>query len=209
MAFHAGHLTRTINPIQKRYDMNHDTTEPYELFVRRLVGSYTEHPDLLQVTARERAGTVAIVIKPAPTDFGKVLGKQRKTLTALEVLLCCMANLEGDRISVQLIEPENRVSNGRVPEILNGNWGDEDNRKMAELLTEVIDKTLRIPASIVVKPMAGETMLTIVPKGAEVPSDIIAAIHTLFRAVGATRGRRLVVNAREGHPSSKEGHCRE
>lgn len=176
--------------------MNHDTTEQYEQFVRKLVGHYTEHPDLLEVTARERAGTVAIVIKPAPTDFGKVLGKQRKTLTALEVLLCCMANLEGDRLSVQLIEPENRVSNGRVPEVLNSRWNDADNKNIAALLADVLDKTMRVSAEIVIKPMGGETMLTIVPRTAVIPSDVIAALHTVFRAIGATKGRRLVVNAR-------------
>lgn len=178
--------------------MNHDTTEPYEQFVRKLVGHYTEHPDLLEVTARERAGTIVVVIKPAPTDFGKVLGKQRKTLTALEVLLCCMANLEGDRISVQLIEPENRVSGGRVPEVLNPKWSDAENKVIATLLSEVLDKTLGVSAEIVIKPMQGETMLTIVPKGDHVPSDVIAAMHTVFRAIGASRGRRIVVNARAG-----------
>jgi len=175
--------------------MNHDTATRYENFVRKLVGSYTEHPDILQVTARERAGTVAVVITPAPTDFGKVLGKQRKALTALEVLLCCMANLEGDRISVQLIEPENRMNNGRVPEILNPRWSDADDKEMAGLLSEVLDKTLRLDAEIVIKPMSGETMLTIVPQS-HVPPDVIGALHTIFRAVGATKGRRLVVNAR-------------
>lgn len=176
--------------------MTHDATSAYELFVRKLVGQYTEHPDVLQVLARERAGTIAIVITPAPTDFGKVLGKQRKTLTALEVLLCCMASLEGDRISVQLIEPENRVHIPRVPDVLNNQWGDTDNKAMATLLSEVLDKVLRISAEIVIKPMMGETMLTIAPRTAVVPTEVIAALHTVFRAIGATKGRRLVVNAR-------------
>lgn len=192
-------MTRAPDPIQKHHDMTHDATSAYELFVQKLVGSYTEHPELLRVNVRERAGTIAIVITPAPTDFGKVLGKQRKTLTALEVLLCCMANLEGDRISVQLIEPENRVSNARSADTLNPHWTDRDDKAMATLLTEVLDKILRISAEIVIKPMVGETMLTIVPRTAVIPTDIIAALHTVFRAIGATKGRRLVVNARANH----------
>lgn len=175
--------------------MNHDATFRYKNFLRALVSEFVEHGDLLEVTGRERGGNVQLFIKPAPTDFGKVLGKQRNTLTALEVLLCHMAALDGDRIQLKLVEPGNRVPGERGSERIDGAWNADKDKRMMSLLVKLLDTCFRVPAEVVVVTEPDQTMLTVDAKG-KLSFEAVDALHTIMRAVGRNCGRKITVNAR-------------
>ena len=193
------HLTPMAIPLQEAHDMNHDTiTEGlnYEQFVRLLVGNYVEHPDLLKITARRGGSHVMVVIQPAPTDFGKVLGKSAKSLNALKLLCQCKAKMEDDRIDIHLPEPEMRVPRSIYPDYTDESWGHAQDAEMANLLVKTIDHSLGIRAAVEIKSAQGETTLTIVPTDRLVPMEVVVALHTLWRAIGNMRHRKLIVNAR-------------
>jgi predicted RNA-binding protein YlqC (UPF0109 family) len=168
----------------------------YEQFIRLLVGSYVEHPDLLKIQAKRAGNQVLVVIQPAPTDFGKVLGKQAASLNSLKLLCRCKAMMDDDVIKIHLPEPAVRVPRSIYPDMTDDSWGKAQDEEMAALLVKVIDQCLGIRAAVEIEPSQGETKLTIVPTDRSIPVEIVVALHTLWRAIGNMRHRKLNVNAR-------------
>jgi len=74
--------------------------EMVECVAKRLV----DNPDQVQVTETEGERTIVIELKVAPSDLGKVIGKQGRTAKALRTLLSAAATKMGKRAVLEIIE---------------------------------------------------------------------------------------------------------
>lgn len=169
--------------------------DQYEKFVKELLSHYVEFPNDLRLGVTYKSNAVLIIIQPSPSDFGKVIGKESRALDALETLLNLKGSLYGNIIRIRLVEPEERVIVPRTDRKIRADWGEADNKRMADLLVWVIDQTSAINASVTVRPGSGETLLTIYSLS-PMPMVVVDAINTIFRAIGAKQGWRLTVNER-------------
>jgi predicted RNA-binding protein YlqC (UPF0109 family) len=74
--------------------------EMVECVAKRLV----DNPEQVQVTETEGERTIVIELKVAPSDLGKVIGKQGRTAKALRTLLSAAATKMGKRAVLEIIE---------------------------------------------------------------------------------------------------------
>jgi len=74
--------------------------EMVECVEKRLV----DNPEQVQVTETEGERTIVIELKVAPSDLGKVIGKQGRTAKALRTLLSAAATKMGKRAVLEIIE---------------------------------------------------------------------------------------------------------
>lgn len=80
-----------------------DYRELVDFIVRRLVTS----PDSVQVKAEtDDRGVVAVTIRVALEDVGRVIGKRGATINALRLLAKAAAVKANDRVDVDIIEDE-------------------------------------------------------------------------------------------------------
>ena len=77
-------------------------------FVEFVVKALVDYPDRVQVTATEKDRAQVIELRVDPSDFGKVIGKQGRTSSAIRALLQCASGKAGHRVVLEIIEPPNR-----------------------------------------------------------------------------------------------------
>lgn len=72
--------------------------------IQFIVAVLVDYPEQLKVSARHGEQTTIIEIKTAKEDVGKIIGKQGRNISALRVLLSCIAAKIQLRAIVQVIE---------------------------------------------------------------------------------------------------------
>lgn len=70
--------------------------------VERVVGL----PASVQLTSVETQNMVGFELRVDPSDFGKVLGQQGKTIDSIRHLLMCAARMRNIRVNLDLIDPD-------------------------------------------------------------------------------------------------------
>lgn len=77
--------------------------------VSQIVKKLVENPD--DVSAREVQGeqTTIIEITTNPSDVGKVIGKQGRTIKAIRTLINAASIRNGNRVTVEIVEPKRQV----------------------------------------------------------------------------------------------------
>jgi predicted RNA-binding protein YlqC (UPF0109 family) len=63
-----------------------------------------DHPDAVNVREREHAGSVRVELRTAPGDFGKLIGRQGRTATAVRTLAQVAAGEAGPRVTVDFLD---------------------------------------------------------------------------------------------------------
>lgn len=61
-------------------------------------------PELVTVSATEGQHTVILEVRMAPTDVGKLIGKQGRIADALRTILSAAASKQGKRALIEIIE---------------------------------------------------------------------------------------------------------
>ena len=80
-----------------------DYRELVDFVVRRLV----TNPDKVQVSAEnDDRGITSVMIRVAPEDVGRVIGKRGATINAIRLLAKAAAVKENDRVDVDIREDE-------------------------------------------------------------------------------------------------------
>ena len=77
-------------------------------FVEFVVKALVDFPDRVQVTVTEKDRGELIELRVDPSDFGKVIGKQGRTCSAIRALLSCASGKAGQRVVLEIIEPPGR-----------------------------------------------------------------------------------------------------
>jgi predicted RNA-binding protein YlqC (UPF0109 family) len=73
-------------------------TSVVEVIVKALV----DKPDSVRVTETERRGTTVLELTTAPTDMGKIIGRQGRTAAALRTLVALTAEKHGKRAQLDI-----------------------------------------------------------------------------------------------------------
>ena len=78
-------------------------------FVEYVVKTLVDYPD--QVTISEAGSTQLVVfeLRVNPTDMGKIIGKQGRNIMAIRTLLSSVGAKHGQRVMLEMIEPEGSV----------------------------------------------------------------------------------------------------
>lgn len=72
--------------------------ELVEVMAKALV----EHPEEVTVTETEKDGETVIALKVAPSDMGKVIGKQGRIAKAIRSVVKAAASKEEKKVSVEI-----------------------------------------------------------------------------------------------------------
>jgi predicted RNA-binding protein YlqC (UPF0109 family) len=71
-----------------------------ETIVRSLVGS----PDMVEVTESGDGKNVKLLVRVAPDDYGRVIGREGRTIKAIRSLLFFAGQKQGKRFYLDLVE---------------------------------------------------------------------------------------------------------
>jgi predicted RNA-binding protein YlqC (UPF0109 family) len=63
-----------------------------------------EHPDAVAVTETDDNGTTVLELRVDPNDMGKVIGRQGRIAKEIRVLMRSVAQRQGKRVSVEIID---------------------------------------------------------------------------------------------------------
>ncbi|MCD7957893.1 MAG: KH domain-containing protein [Lachnospiraceae bacterium] len=66
--------------------------------------SLVEHPDEVEVTERESGKTLVLELKVAPTDMGKVIGKQGRIAKAIRSVVKAAATRDDRKVVVDILQ---------------------------------------------------------------------------------------------------------
>ena len=85
--------------------MRREETKAAELkkFVEYIVKSLVEYPDDVLLAQRVREGDVYLELKVAPSDVGRVIGKNGSTINAIRTVAQAMASSQNLRFHLNLI----------------------------------------------------------------------------------------------------------
>ena len=92
-------------------------------FVEYAVRALVDFPDEVSVEEVADEKGVVLRVRVNPTDTGKVIGRQGRTIQSLRGLLYGAAAREGKRVALELIEPPGTAPVTGVPSPGNGNGG--------------------------------------------------------------------------------------
>lgn len=84
-------------------------------FIEFVVKALVDHPDQVDVREVDGERVVVFELRLNPTDVGKVIGKNGRTISAIRTLLTSAAAKNGKRAMLEIIEPEGR-SHASAPE---------------------------------------------------------------------------------------------
>ena len=75
---------------------------PMRAVIETVVRALVDKPDSVRVTENDRRGTVVLELKTAPSDMGKIIGRQGRTAAALRTLLAVTAEKHGKRAQLDI-----------------------------------------------------------------------------------------------------------
>ena len=77
-------------------------------FIEYVVKALVDYPDEVDIKELDGERVVVFELRLNPTDVGKIIGKQGRTITAIRTLLTSTAAKAGKRAMLEIIEPEGR-----------------------------------------------------------------------------------------------------
>lgn len=72
--------------------------------VEYLVKSLVDHPEDVHVNAVEEGKNIAIELRVAPEDMGKVIGKQGRIAKAIRTVAKAAATKENKRVTIEIVQ---------------------------------------------------------------------------------------------------------
>ena len=75
-----------------------------QAFLEYIVKGLVQQPEAVSVTHVERGGLTVYELRMAPSDVGKIIGRQGLTINAIRSLLLAGSAKKGLRCSVEIVE---------------------------------------------------------------------------------------------------------
>ena len=72
--------------------------------VEVIAKSLVDHPEEVVVTQTEESNAILVELKVAPSDMGKVIGRQGRVIKSIRVLARAAACGNGNAVEVDLVE---------------------------------------------------------------------------------------------------------
>ena len=66
--------------------------------------SLVDHPDSVTVTEHTDEGETVLVLRVAPEDMGKVIGRQGRIAKEIRTLMRSVAQRQGTKVSVDIVD---------------------------------------------------------------------------------------------------------
>jgi predicted RNA-binding protein YlqC (UPF0109 family) len=79
-------------------------------FVEYVAKTLVDYPDQVEIREVDGERIVVFEVRLHPSDIGKIIGKNGRTITAIRTLLTSAAAKDGKRAMLEIVEPEGRVS---------------------------------------------------------------------------------------------------
>jgi uncharacterized protein len=76
--------------------------------IETVARALADQPDAVSVKESERRGGTVFELQVAPTDLGRVIGRQGRTAAALRTLLSSAAEDDDRRVSLDIRDPSGR-----------------------------------------------------------------------------------------------------
>ena len=73
-------------------------------FVQFIVRNLVDHPDDIRLASIDGEKSLVLELRCHPTDIGKVIGKNGKTIGAIRTLLSTAAARQGRRAMIEVVE---------------------------------------------------------------------------------------------------------
>lgn len=77
-------------------------------FVAYIVKNLVDYPDKVMINEVEGTHTLIIELSVEKSDIGKIIGKRGKTINAIRTLLMSVASRNGLRVSLEILEDEEK-----------------------------------------------------------------------------------------------------
>ena len=71
--------------------------------VEVIAKSLVEHPEEVEVTEKETGKSIVVELKVAPSDMGKVIGKQRRIAKAIRSVVKAAASKDDKKVIVDIL----------------------------------------------------------------------------------------------------------
>lgn len=78
--------------------------------VVEMVKKLVEHPDEVSVREVQGEQTTIIELTTNPEDIGKVIGKKGRTIKAIRTIVNAASIRNGNRVTVEIVEPKKEES---------------------------------------------------------------------------------------------------
>ena len=72
--------------------------------VEVIAKSLVDHPEEVVVTQTEESNAILVELKVAPSDMGKVIGRQGRIAKEIRTLIRSVAQRQGTRVSVEIVD---------------------------------------------------------------------------------------------------------
>lgn len=82
--------------------MSEQTSSPVKAVVEVVARALADKPSAVSVAERERRGMTVVELSMAPSDIGKVIGRQGRTAAALRTLVGLTAERHGTRATLDI-----------------------------------------------------------------------------------------------------------
>ena len=82
--------------------MTSDGGSPVRAVVEVVARALVDRPDDVQVTESARRGMTVVELTTAPSDMGKIIGRQGRTAAALRTLVSLTADQHGSRAQLDI-----------------------------------------------------------------------------------------------------------
>ena len=76
--------------------------------IERVARALSDHPEAVSVRESQRRGTTVFELHVAPSDLGRVIGRQGRTAAALRTLLSSAAEGDDRRVSLDIRDASGR-----------------------------------------------------------------------------------------------------
>ena len=88
-----------------------------------IVQALVDQPEEVSVSEIAGGQTVILELRAAKSDFGKVIGKRGKTINAIRTLLMSVASRNGIRVSLEILEEDQKHTEQASSESVEGSEG--------------------------------------------------------------------------------------
>lgn len=75
-----------------------------EEMLRTIVKYLVDNPEAIEISKREDEKSTTLELKVAPSDMGKIIGRQGKMAKAIRTLMKAYATKEGTKINVDIMD---------------------------------------------------------------------------------------------------------
>ncbi len=79
-----------------------------EKFVKYIVQNLVDNPDEVEIKEVQGTNTLILELRAAQEDYGKIIGKKGKTITAIRTLVMAVASRNKIHVTLEIVEGGNK-----------------------------------------------------------------------------------------------------